>query len=90
MEEFRIKIKKGALKSVNKYQEYKSKLIDLFVTLKRNPLPYREYDLVKLKGYEQVYRVRLGKLRVIYQIDWTNKTITILVVAKRSAAYKSL
>jgi len=45
----------------------------LFKILKSNPIPYKKYDVAKLKGYRNTYRIRLGKLRVIYEVDWAEK-----------------
>jgi len=90
VESFRLKIKRKALKSIKQYPQYKNKLLELLQTLKRNPIPFREYDITKLKGYKNTYRVRIGKLRVIYQINWTEKTILILVIAEREKAYKEI
>jgi len=43
----------------------KEKLRNLFEALKSNPLPFREYDLKKLKGTENFYRIRIGGIRII-------------------------
>ena len=88
MEGFRLKIKRKALKSISQYLQYKDKLLEVLQILKRNPLPFREYDVVKLKGYKDIYRIRLGKLRLIYQVNWSEKEIIILVIAERRKAYK--
>ena len=88
MEDFRLEIKKSALKNLEKYGVYREKLIELFKTLKKNPIPYRHYDVVMLKGYRHVYRVRIGKLRVIYKVNWPDKIVTILVVETRARANK--
>ncbi|RLF16916.1 MAG: type II toxin-antitoxin system RelE/ParE family toxin [Thermoprotei archaeon] len=90
MEGFKLKIKRKALKSIKQYPQYRERLIELFQTLKRNPIPFREYDVAKLRGYRDVYRIRIGKLRVIYQINWVDREITILVVAEREKAYKRI
>ncbi|RLE92294.1 MAG: hypothetical protein DRJ55_04680 [Thermoprotei archaeon] len=58
---------------MKEYQEYKDRLIELFKILKSNPIPYKKYDVAKLKGYRNTYRIRLGKLRVIYEVDWAEK-----------------
>jgi mRNA interferase RelE/StbE len=38
----------------------------------------------KLKGF---YRLRIGDLRVIFEIDWTEKRIGILAIVPRGNAY---
>ncbi len=84
---FRLEAKRRALKGIEEFREYRERLTELFEVLRRNPVPFREFDVVKLKGYRDTYRVRLGKLRVIYKVDWSQRVITILVVAERGRAY---
>lgn len=38
----------------------------------------------KLKGF---YRMRIGDLRVIFEIDWKNKRIGVLTIVPRGNAY---
>jgi len=40
-------------------------------------------DTKKLKGHEDIYRVRKGKIRIIYRLD-KNKKIFILTIERRS------
>ncbi len=75
------------MKGIEEFREYRERLTELLTVLKQNPVPFREFDVVKLKGFRDTYRVRLGKLRVIYKVDWSQRVITILVVAERSRAY---
>lgn len=42
------------------------------------------YDLKKLKGREDVYRIRKGKIRIIYRIDHQSGEIFLLSVERRS------
>jgi len=41
----------------------------------------------KLKGFQNLYRIRSGDYRVIYEIDDTSKKIFVTKVANRSDAY---
>ena len=90
MEDFRLKIKRKALKSIKQYSQYREKFIEIIQTLKRDPLPFRRFDVVKLKGYKNLYRIRIGKLRIIYQVNWAEREIVILVIAEREKAYKEI
>ncbi len=45
-------------------------------------------DIKKLQGYSNLYRLRIGDYRVIYQIE--NDTIIIDAVLPRGEAYKGL
>ena len=40
-------------------------------------------DLKKLKGHEDIFRIRKGKLRIIYRID-NNGSIFILTIERRN------
>jgi len=55
--------------------------------LKENPysLPYE-----KLRGYENIYRVRVGKYRAIYEIDKNQRVVCILRIEKRGRAYQRI
>lgn len=76
---FNIKPKSNVLKKLEKFpKSIRKRIEELILTLKENPLPYLKFDLVKMKGYEETYRIRIGKARIIYRIDFRNKTIEIL------------
>jgi len=41
----------------------------------------------KLKGFQNLYRIRSGEYRVIYEIDDASRKIFVTKVANRSEAY---
>jgi len=41
--------------------------------LETNPVPWREWDVRKLKGFENTYKICLDNYRVIYWINWERK-----------------
>jgi len=53
--------------------------------MKDNPFsqPYR-----KIRGETNLYRIRLGGFRVLYEIDDQMKRVVVLKVDKRSRVYK--
>lgn len=53
------------------------------LTLKTSPLPIKEYDIKKVAGEEDTYRLRISRYRIVYDIDWNNKTITVIKIDKR-------
>jgi len=61
---------------------------DLVSELEIDPVPWRTWDLRKIRGEEDTYRVRLGRYRVIYWVDWTGKEVIILRIAPRKKAYE--
>ena len=43
----------------------------------------RGYDIKKLKGRNDIYRIRKGKLRILYRVD-DNEKIYLLAIERRS------
>ncbi|MCD6514748.1 MAG: type II toxin-antitoxin system RelE/ParE family toxin [Candidatus Odinarchaeota archaeon] len=86
---FSILIKKSAFKFISQLdKEYKQRIYELIRTIKVAPIPARLFDVTKLKGYKNTYRVRLGKMRIIYEVDWSQNVIIIHFVGYRKKAYK--
>ena len=52
--------------------------------LKTNPVPG---DAIPLKGYTQSYRIRLGSLRIIYEIYKGELLILIIDIGPRGQVY---
>ncbi|MBS4013664.1 MAG: type II toxin-antitoxin system RelE/ParE family toxin [Bacteroidetes bacterium] len=44
---------------------------------------FKGLDLKKLKGYQDIFRIRKGKIRIIYRLD-ENRQIFILAIERRS------
>jgi len=42
----------------------------------------------KLAGMKDTYRIRIGDIRVIYEVDWEVKEVRVLVVVQRESAYE--
>ncbi len=55
---------------------------------KSEPIPYKDYDIVKLRGLKNHFRIRIGALRVMYEVLWEKKGIIIHFVGPRKKAYK--
>jgi mRNA interferase RelE/StbE len=85
---FVVKAKSKALKKLEKFPKgIRKRIEELILTLKENPLPYLRFDLAKMKGYEDTYRIRIGKVRIIYRIDFRNKIIEVLDSDYRGRVY---
>lgn len=59
------------------------KISALLEVLKDSPLPIKEYDLKKISGTENLYRVRLSDYRVVYSVYWNDKRVNILKIERR-------
>jgi mRNA interferase RelE/StbE len=68
--------------------QYAQRVILALEVLKQNPAPVPEYDVKKLQGLKDTYRIRIGDIRIVYQIVWEFKRIKILVVEFRGRAYR--
>jgi mRNA interferase RelE/StbE len=53
--------------------------------LESDPFPPQS---LKLEGAEQMYRLRVGDYRIIYEVDPTNRQITVHHVRHRREVYR--
>ena len=58
------------------------------VLLKENPLNHKNLDIKKLKGFENVFRLRIGKIRIVYQILKDELLVLVVAAKTRSNIYK--
>ena len=86
---FKVEAKKRTLKILKRLsKEKKNKIREAVTILKSEPIPFRKFDIAKLRGYENTYRIRIGSLRIIYEINWDEKRILIHFIGSREKAYK--
>lgn len=86
---FNIKIKRKALRKLAKLDEKRKRKIETIVLiLKTDPIPFRKLDVCKLKGYNNTYRLRVGNLRIVYEVLWAKRTIIIHYIGPREKAYE--
>ena len=85
---FNIHLASKAQKELNSLEEnYKKKVIHLLRLLQFDPIPARFYDVKKMKGLKDTFRIRVGKLRIVYSIIWQNKDILIARIGFREKVY---
>jgi mRNA-degrading endonuclease RelE of RelBE toxin-antitoxin system len=87
---FELRPSKRVRKQIEKL-ERKSKLnlLDLFLKLKESPVPAEEFNVAKLSGSKNTYRIRLQKIRVIYDVYWKEKKLELLKVdTRKGRTYK--
>ncbi len=86
---FKIKAKRRAITFISKISEkQKKKIKELLFLLKDEPVPVKSSDVAKLKGFDNIYRIRIGKIRIVYEVKWKEKTILIHRISYRKDAYK--
>ncbi|MBI5476551.1 MAG: type II toxin-antitoxin system RelE/ParE family toxin [Ignavibacteriales bacterium] len=67
-------------------ENIKGKIIEQVLKLKENP---RSFGSVKLKSYENEYRIRVGDYRIRYEIDDNNHTVILLHCKHRKDIYRT-
>ncbi|RLI73682.1 type II toxin-antitoxin system RelE/ParE family toxin [Archaeoglobales archaeon] len=67
---------------------HKIRLSMLIDTLKNNPIPFKKFDVKKLKGQRDRFRVRLGNFRLTYEVDKKEKLVMLLKLERRGKAYE--
>ena len=83
---YQLLIKPSASKELSKFPETEFTKIDKSIlSLSENPRPA---GCTKLTGEDNLWRIRKGNYRVIYTINDSEKTITILRIKHRKEAYR--
>jgi mRNA interferase RelE/StbE len=85
---FQVIISRRAKKAIERlHKSYKKRILELLLVFRDNPVPAEYYDVKKLKGYRDTYRVRIGDLRIIYEVLWDAKKVHVLLIEQREKAY---
>ena len=85
---FDVTIAQSAQKSSKKLPEhFKRRIVELLLILRENPVPAEYYDVKKLKGIADTYRIRIGDFRIVYEISWDNTAVNVLYIGPRESAY---
>jgi mRNA interferase RelE/StbE len=86
---FEINIKDKSLKFISSLQKSeRERLKEAILVLKDEPVPIKYLDIAKIKGEKNTYRIRKGKLRIVYEVIWEQKLILIHRVDFRGDVYK--
>jgi mRNA interferase RelE/StbE len=89
-----IKFRKQAIKfiekadpdTLNRIQELNQLLI---AVEEQSIIPFTELDIKQMKGeWEGFYRLRVGKVRLIFTVDATSGDIEVYVMGNRGDVYK--
>ena len=86
---YKVKIKSSAQKEIRKLpsKELRDKVVSIINSLYANPLPD---DSKKIKGSNNIYRIRQGTYRIVYQIYKNELLIMVIRVRHRKDAYRGL
>lgn len=88
MGSYKLEFKKSSLKDLKKLDK---KVIPLIInkieSLSNNP---RSLQSIKLSGALNSFRLRIGDYRVVYQINDSEKIVTIFGIGHRKEIYRDL
>ncbi len=85
---FTVEIKRKALRFIEELDEKrKHRIAETILILKEDPVPFKREDVVKLKGYDSTYRIRIGESRLVYTVSWDERKILIHYAGPRGGAY---
>lgn len=86
---YSLKIHKNVLKFLKSRNNSEKKSIRIKLNLlKDNPYSHQLLDIKKLKGTQKYYRLRIGKIRIIYQVLDDMLIILVLDAGSRGDIYK--
>ncbi|MCG3219855.1 MAG: hypothetical protein H7641_00615 [Candidatus Heimdallarchaeota archaeon] len=86
---YEISIKKSALKFLKTLSNsQKAVIYDFLLDIKKQAVPSKKFDVVKLKDISNTFRARFGKIRVVYSVSWRERKILIHFIGWRKDAYK--
>lgn len=81
-----VTIKRSAAKALSRLTSRVSvRITDRIRLLSERPIPP---GARKLSGFSDLYRIRIGDYRVVYQFDQTSDTLLIAWIGHRKDAYK--
>jgi len=83
---FRIEFSKQASKFLRKCEEeLRIRIFKKLRMLRENSVPS---DAKRLQGYDKpTFRVRVGKYRIVYRVDYNEKVILVSDIDKRDKVY---
>ena len=83
---YKVVINKSAQKDLDKIpNKYYVSVTEHLLSLQHNPF---QDGVKKLQGYENIYRLRVGVYRIIYQIIKKELVVTVIKIAHRKEVYK--
>ncbi|MFQ6026414.1 MAG: type II toxin-antitoxin system RelE/ParE family toxin [Dehalococcoidia bacterium] len=86
MEEHRIEITRAASRELSNLEARLGRRI--LTSLESLAIQPRPRQSRKLTGSENSYRLQVGDYRILYEIDDTNKIITVFAVGHRRDIYR--
>lgn len=75
---FEISFSTRAKREFDEMEErHKGRVAEVLRTLSFDPVPVKIFDVKKLAGLANAFRIRIGKIRIVYAIDWERRHVVI-------------
>jgi mRNA interferase RelE/StbE len=88
MEPYNIQFKRSAQKDLRKLETVLiSRILNAVESLSIDPTPRNSK---KLKGVENIYRIRVGKYRIVYEVDKSHNVVTVYYIRHRDDVYRHI
>jgi mRNA interferase RelE/StbE len=85
---YKVKYHKNVIKFLQKQdKKVVKKIIDFFDEIKVD-LDFNNYDVKKLKGFENSFRLRISKFRIIFSVKDNELLIEVIRADSRGDVYK--
>lgn len=85
---YRVEITKKALHGLKKLPKpLVKRLLEAANTLGENPRPN---GYIKLRGFDDLYRIRVGDWRIVYAIEDDVLLVLVITIKPRGEVYKDL
>lgn len=91
-----IRFRKQAIKFIEKadtdtLSRIQEKLNQLITAIEEQSIiPFTELDIKQMKGeWEGFYRLRIGKIRLIFTVDLTSGDVEVYAIGSRGDIYKN-
>ncbi|CAG0968595.1 MAG: type II toxin-antitoxin system RelE/ParE family toxin [Candidatus Methanoperedens sp.] len=86
---FNVVLTKKAEKSfLHLPEEVQNSCGDIFDELQFSFAPIK-HDIIKMKGHNNIYRIRVGDWRIIYKVDKKIKQVIVFDILPRKIAYRN-
>ena len=82
---FAVELSRRAKKELDSIND--TRVEDVLKYLVLDPVPAKNYDVRKLEGQKDTFRIRIGKIRIMYTIIWKDKVILVSRIEKRGTVY---
>jgi len=86
LQRYHVFLEKKAVKQLEKLDEdTRGRIVEALHTLRDGGFS-RRLDIVKLRGYKNQYRLRIGKYRILFEL-MPERTIVVYAILPRKVAY---